>query len=389
MERMEQHSASLRLLGLTMEQVADFRSRPHTKSGGLYAALDRRFDVVDIVQPRRPTFEKYLNKARHFHLDREYWNMRQVLNPQSFRRRSQIAEHELEAYRGRYDLIVQLHTILAPSLAPETYPYVIHTDNTYRISERFYRPWAPMRGKARADWVEMETRTYQHAAFLFPRSEFVRRSMIEDYGCDPNRVVAVGGGANLSAQSIQDKQYNKQIALFVGYDFVRKGGDVLLEAWQQVQRSLPNAELWIVGAKRRGRPLQPGVKWLGRVNDRAALADIYAQATVFVMPSLFEPWGHVFFEAMGFGLSCITTNHGAQPEIVADQRTGLLVPPSATVPLADALITLLSDPSRAEAMGRAAHADVLLGRTWDDVVARMAPHMEQIVDTPTHTLVQS
>lgn len=377
---MDQLTQPARILGLTMEQVADFRSRPHSKSGGLYAALDRRFGVVGIVQPRRPTIEKYLNKARHFHLDRDYWNMRQVLNAASFRRRSDLAAREIETWRGKYDLIVQLHTILAPSLTPEHYQYVIHTDNTYMISERLYRPWAPMRGSDRDAWIAMERRTYQNAAFLFPRSEFVRRSMIEDYGCDPGRVIAVGGGANLATHSIADKRYDKQIALFVGYDFVRKGGDVLLAAWEQVRRSLPHAELWIVGAKRRGRPLQPGVRWLGKIDDRAALADVYAQATIFVMPSLFEPWGHVFFEAMGFGLACVTTNHGAQPEIVDHERTGLLVPPSDPAALADALASLLDDATLAERLGRTAHANVVHGHTWDDVVARMAPYIEQAVD---------
>ena len=52
----------LRILGLTLERVADFRSQPSAKSAGLYAALDRRFQVVDIVCPALPKPEYYLNR---------------------------------------------------------------------------------------------------------------------------------------------------------------------------------------------------------------------------------------------------------------------------------------------------------------------------------------
>ena len=53
--------------------------------------------------------------------------------------------------------------------------------------------------------------TYQRAAFLFPRSEFLRRSMIDDYGCDPARVIRVGGGANLAQLSVLTNLDSKRL----------------------------------------------------------------------------------------------------------------------------------------------------------------------------------
>lgn len=370
----------IRLLGLTMERVANFRAQPTAKSSGLFAALDRRFDVVDVVRPAPSRLDLYLTKLRYIHPNRDTWRSRASLCVEMFRRRTAIAEARLQRLDGRYDLIMQLHTLFSPGRLSAGRPYVLHTDNTYMLSERYFSQWAPLRGRARDAWVELERATYRQAAFLFPRSEFLRRSMIDDYGCDPDRVIRVGGGSNFQPVALDDKRYDRKIALFVGSDFTRKGGQWLLRAWEQVRAILPDAQLWVVGPKRPAAVLPPGVRWFGHVSDRATLAGLYAQATLFVMPSLFEPWGHVFFEAMAYGLPCVSSDHGATPEIISHGQTGLLVPAGRADPLALALLTLLRDPGLAEEMGRRAHLEVRGDHSWDQVVARMAPALERVAN---------
>ncbi len=372
----------IRILGLALMPIANFRADPHAKSTGLYAALDRRFSVVGIIQPELPYVEDYYNKLRHIHLDRVEWRARIDLDPRAFKRRTVIAERELQKWHEQYDLIMQLHTLVAPGIASSARVYTLHTDNTYILSERYYPKWAPLRGAQRDEWVGLERQTYQRAAFLFPRSEFLRRSLIDDYGCDPDRVIRVGGGANLATPSLEAKRYDSQIALFVGGDFERKGGETLLAAWKIVHSKLPDAKLWVVGPKRKVGDEDEGVRWFGKIADRQALADLYRRATIFVMPSDFEPWGHVFLEAMGYGLACVGTNHCAMPEIIEDGVTGRLVPPRNKEQLAAELVALLGQPEEAEAMGRRAHRHVLTGHTWDDVVDRMAPYIEQLVANP-------
>jgi glycosyltransferase involved in cell wall biosynthesis len=203
--------------------------------------------------------------------------------------------------------------------------------------------------------------------------------VIDDYGCDVARVVAVGAGANQLVQSVDEKDYSRPRALFVGRPFGLKGGPTLLRAWSLVRRQMPAAELTIAGPRTRapGR-LPPGVRWLGRV-DRRTLQRLYAEASVFVLPSMFDAWGHVLIEAMGHGLPCIGTDCCAMPEIIDDGVTGLLVPRAEPVPLADAILALLSDPARSARMGRTAHARILDRLTWDHVADRVVsrlPHPE-------------
>lgn len=368
---------SLRILGLSARGLADFRTT-FSRSAALFAALDRRYEIVGLVQPIIPRSELYWRMLRSIHPQKKQWVARTGLSPWSFRRRTAKAEEELARWEGRYDAILQLQTLFAPGVRFAERAYAVYTDNIYPLTERFYPAWAPIGPKQGAAWAELERVTCKHARVVFAMSEFLRQSLIEDYGCDPARVVRVGGGANCIADSLQSKDHAAQIALFVGDKFEIKGGMTLLAAWKLVKSRLPDAELWIVGPRRRRGPVGNGVHWFGYVSDRQALADLYLRASVFVLPSHFEAWGHVFLEAMGNGLPCIGTNLFAMPEIIRDGVTGLLVPPRDVGALAEALITLLSDPVRASSMGRHAHTSILACRTWDHVADRMAPYLESM-----------
>jgi glycosyltransferase involved in cell wall biosynthesis len=74
---------------------------------------------------------------------------------------------------------------------------------------------------------------------------------------------------------------------------------------------------------------------------------------LFVLPSHMEGMPNALIEAMAAGRPTVATDAGGNAEVVADGETGLIVPPRNPARLADAILTLLKDPERAEAMGRA------------------------------------
>jgi glycosyltransferase involved in cell wall biosynthesis len=104
---------------------------------------------------------------------------------------------------------------------------------------------------------------------------------------------------------------------------------------------------------------------------------MYRRASVFVLPSVFDPYPNVLREAMGHGLPGIGSDSGGIPEIITHGETGLVVPTGEPEPLAQALIQLLSSPADAERMGRAGHAAVVSSQTWDHVADRIAPYVER------------
>lgn len=147
----------------------------------------------------------------------------------------------------------------------------------------------------------------------------------------------------------------------VGQLIERKGMRELMAAWSRLERrSLPRApRLRIAGQGPletelrawRGTLAAPDrVELCGQVEDIAAF---YAGCGVLVAPSHREGFGLAAAEASACGVPVVAARASSLPEIVRDGETGLLVDPSRPDEIADALASLLGDPERARALGRA------------------------------------
>jgi alpha-maltose-1-phosphate synthase len=365
---MQVSASDLRLLLVRQRDPSGRRSQ-------FASALAQRVNMIDVVLPGLSRLQRNMTLARTFHPRMSKWKGRAGFDERVARLQTQSVQRSLLTHRGNHDLIMQFQTLCAPGLDRGGVPYAIYTDNTMALTQRHYPKWAPLSPRAAKRWIEYEASIFREASSVFTYSEFTRRSAIEDYGCEPQSVVAAGAGANQLLPCPREHDVLAPRALFVGFEFERKGGFVLLDAWPQVRARVPNAELVIAGPDRRPRRALPrGVRWVGRVN-RAALTELYEAASVFVMPSLFEPWGHVFLEAMGHGLPCIGTDRCAMPEIIQERVTGRLVAAGEPEPLADALVELLADPVKRAQMGRAGYEKVRLERRWTNVVDRVLEHL--------------
>ena len=369
-------TSDVRVLGAALEAIpAD--EQTSARFATIYHALSRRFDLVGNVQPTVPGVGDYVNTLAHFYPTRDGWRARAGFNRWRFRQRTESIERQLGSWSGRYDVIFQLQTLFAPGTRHRTRPYTVFTDNTYSLTKRHFPAWAPLPKRQSRRWAELEAMTCHDARYVFVPSDLVREAMISDYGCDPERVVRVGFGTAIYEPELPSRTWDTQAALFVGIQFARKGGPNLLDAWKIVARELPEAQLWVVGPKRGpDADLPPGVRWIGYMSDRDALADLYRRASAFVLPSVFDPYPNVLREAMGYGLPCVGTDSGGIPEIIVNGETGLVVPTGEPEPLAQALIDVLSRPAEAERMGRAGHAAVVSSHTWDRVAERIAPYLE-------------
>jgi glycosyltransferase involved in cell wall biosynthesis len=103
----------------------------------------------------------------------------------------------------------------------------------------------------------------------------------------------------------------------------------------------------------------------------------YSTARIAVVPSFFEGFGFPASEAMACGLPVIANAVGALPEVVgSDGEAGLLVPPRDPRALAAAIGALVSDPRRAERMGRAARERVRRCFRWGDAAAQLVEVFE-------------
>jgi len=299
----------------------------------------------------------------------------------TFIKRTKFCQKIIKKFDGKFDVIFQISGMFAPALDYQnlTYPFVTFNDYTMALSKK-YPDWASPPSELQ-NWLAMERSLYENAKYIFTCSENTRNSFVNDYGIKAEKVISLKYGVTSDEVLDFPKTYDGKTILFVGKDFKRKGGYVLLEAFKKVRKVINDAKLVIVGTDKIDPVIkQPGVEMLGYLRNKNDLQDLYKQASVFVMPSLCEPFGLVFLEAMRYKLPCVGTTVDAMSEIIEDSKTGFLVPPGDVNLLTDRIITLLNDPALSAEMGMKGFNLLNQKFRWDDLGDKINHYLNKCID---------
>jgi glycosyltransferase involved in cell wall biosynthesis len=339
----------------------------------LFDALERRFPMVDRRSVDLTPRQRRLVAALTFHPRRQRWTERfYFMRNLALNARSRNSARAVRETAEPFDFVVQVFGLFHTREAP----YVLYIDNTAELSRRHWPDWTPLEGRALERLYAWERRLYRGALHVFAQGSPHAESAVSFYGAAPERVSVVGGGANFHPLPPLGSEPREPVVLFVGGEWHRKGGDLLLEAFRQVRGRIPEARLQIVGTSEAPDGL-PGVEVLGRIDDRERLADLYRRAAVYCLPSRYDPYGLSVSEAMCYGLPCVVARVGALDEVVLDGKTGMVVPSESPEVVARALQQLLEDPALAERLGRAGRERVERHQNWDAVAERMEPALQR------------
>jgi glycosyltransferase involved in cell wall biosynthesis len=151
-----------------------------------------------------------------------------------------------------------------------------------------------------------------------------------------------------------------------------KGLVHLIEAVAKV-RTETHAELVVVGKRPKRGPVTEAIEHFGLTEwvrfesdlDWARMVELYAEAQVAVVPSLYEGFSLPAIEAMSCEVPLVATTGGALPEVVGrDGDAALLVPPGDASALATAITRVLEDGGLQRALGEAGRQRVLERFTW-------------------------
>jgi glycosyltransferase involved in cell wall biosynthesis len=196
-------------------------------------------------------------------------------------------------------------------------------------------------------------KTFHRAAHLVTFSQWAKNSLIRDYEVPEQKITVNAPGVDVSRWNVLEPGREVDPSprvLFVGGDFRRKGGDVLIQCAKSMP---PNWTMDIVTTEfvPNAEGL-PGTRvHLGLKADTPELLALYRKVNIFALPTLADCSPLVILEAMAMGLPVIATTVGGIPEMVIHGETGLLIPPNSPEALSKAIRELGQDPTRRRAMG--------------------------------------
>ena len=254
---------------------------------------------------------------------------------------------------------VFIHTMTLAPVSLDLFrrkPVVLSGDAT-PIAKRHMREaygMAPQLAVSEVVKRELYRQVLKRAAGFVAWSNWAKQSLVRDYGCRDEDVAVISPGVDVEAFRPSAREHERPRILFVGGDFVRKGGDLLLETFRKHLRG--SAELVLVTRDR--VPEEPGVVVHNDVAANSeALLGLYATSDVFVLPTRADCYGVACMEALAAGLPVVTTRMGGIPDLVVEGETGHLIDVDDRAALARVLVSLIAEPSKRREMSLAARAD--------------------------------
>ena len=220
-------------------------------------------------------------------------------------------------------------------------------------------------------FLSMQKRVSRRLPMIITVSECSKRDIGREFRLPLERFRVVPNGINADffypLQGV--KRLDDMLLVTNSADTPLKGLRYLLEAVAEIRRERAVRLVVIGKPKEKGAIerlvkelcLGNSVRFTGRIADRD-FARYYAEATIAVIPSLYEGFGMPAGEAMACGVPVISTTGGALPEVVGD--AGILVPPGDAASLKKAIIALLGDEEKRRQLGAAGLARVRNSLTW-------------------------
>jgi glycosyltransferase involved in cell wall biosynthesis len=224
-------------------------------------------------------------------------------------------------------------------------------------------------------FVDMQTEVARRLQRIITVSENSFKDIVADHKVDPERmaVVPVGVDVDLFKPVETVAPIPGRLVTTASADVAMKGLKFLLEALAKLRTERDDVHLVVIGRRKPGGASDETIKRLGLEDHvefvtgvpEERIIELYSEAQLAVVPSLYEGFSLPAIEAMSCGTPVVATTGGAIPEVVGpDGEAALVVPPADAGALATAIGRLLDDPGLGDRLAAAARARVESRFTW-------------------------
>ncbi|MGL5804661.1 MAG: glycosyltransferase family 4 protein [Xenococcaceae cyanobacterium] len=292
-------------------------------------------------------------------------------NERTYIIRSRQTERKIRQLPYKPDLIFHAFGMFSPLWDRFDLPYVMYLDYTMALAKKNWSSWAPFpNDEAFSAWANCEKTAYEQARHLFVMGSVTKHSLIQDYGIEPKKITVVGSSGNFKKPYQGEKTFGNKQILFNGSDFQRKGGDLVLSAFEMVKKAIPEAKLVLIGKKIDLQ--QDGVVNPGAISSLEEMRNLFLKTDLVVAPSRCEPFQEFLLEAINYGVPCLVSGVDGMPEIIDNEIDGIVTKQPTPAILAEQTIDLLKNSARLTSMSQKARHKTKTKWNWDGIAANIS-----------------
>jgi glycosyltransferase involved in cell wall biosynthesis len=261
-----------------------------------------------------------------------------------------------------------------------------------RVEMEHAEDWKARWGKRRwYRFTRMQTRVAKRLKRIITVSENSATDILADHEVSPDRlhIVPVGVDPNLFRPLTGVERVPRRIISTASADVPMKGQRFLLEAVAKLRAERPDVTLTIIGSLKDGSRthstldrlgLRDCVTFVSGVSDER-IVELYSEASVAVVPSLYEGFSLPAIEAMAAACPLVATTGGALPEVTGiDGDTCYQVPPGDADALVAGINRVFDHPAEATAVGERGRNRVVENWSWKRTAERTVTHYRALLD---------
>ena len=247
-------------------------------------------------------------------------------------------------------------TAMAPALLrrDHAFAYIVATDATAPAYQAAFGQGSSQGGNVSPD----ERTIYGNADLIAPYSQWTAASLRQHYAIPDERIMVTRPAMRLpdraQLQRGETSRDRQPKLIFIGNQWVRKGGPQLLRWHQQYWAN--RAELHVCSSRATPDRNARNVIWHGSVDHATLFYELLPTMDLFVLPTREDTYGHVFVEAMAWGVPAVGGDVGAVDELIHSGHTGFVCEPHDERGFVQAIDRLIDDVELRRQMGAAARA---------------------------------
>jgi glycosyltransferase involved in cell wall biosynthesis len=241
-------------------------------------------------------------------------------------------------------------------------------------------------------FIGMQIKVARQLSHIITVSEMAREHIADVFNIpfEKLKVIYNGIDTEIFSPSKNVRRLDNRLLAVISRDTPVKGLRYLLEALAKLRQKYP-LKLVVVGTtlgdgttekKIQGLGLEDRVSFTNQL-DTTELIRQYRQATITVVPSIYEGFGLPAAEAMACGCPIISSTAGALPEVVGE--AGIMIPPADIESLANAIATLIENPDKRKILSQSGRKRILEKFNWAETAKQTLNVYNEAIDYQKHS----